>query len=200
MLPSHSFSDNSSRVLVVGGGYVGLYVALKLQKKVAARGGIVTLVDPRPYMTYQPLLPEVASGAIEARHVVVSHRRHLPQTEVITGTVTTLDHHQRTAVIKAADGAALELAYQDVVVAAGAVTRTFPIPGLAERGIGLKTVEEALTLRNTVLERIEHASFLPIGSHQRARAMTFVGVGGGFAGIEAISELEDLARHAVAAS
>lgn len=197
---SSSFSDTSSRVLVVGGGYVGLYVALNLQKKVAAHGGMVTLVDPRPYMTYQPLLPEVASGALEARHVVVSHRRHLPQTEVITGTVTAIDHDRRLATIQAADGTSLQLGYQDVVVAAGAVTRTFPIPGLTEHGIGLKTVEEALTLRNKVLERIEHASLLPIGSPARARALTIVGVGGGFAGIEAITELEDMARHAVAAN
>ncbi|MFI7481987.1 NAD(P)/FAD-dependent oxidoreductase [Kocuria sp. M1R5S2] len=200
MLTSQKFSDTPSRVLVVGGGYVGLYVALKLQKKVAARGGIVTLVDPRPYMTYQPLLPEVASGSVEARHVVVPHRRHLPRTEVVTGTVTAIDHDRRTATVEASEGTSFELPYRDVVVAAGAVTRTFPVPGLAEHGIGLKTVEEALTLRNGVLERIEHASLLPPGSPERARALTVVGVGGGFAGIEAIAELEDMARHAVAAN
>jgi hypothetical protein len=76
------------RVLVVGGGYVGLYVALKLQKKIANAGGIVTVVDPLPYMTYQPFLPEVAGGNIEARHAVVSHRQHLKQTELIQGRVT----------------------------------------------------------------------------------------------------------------
>lgn len=196
MATTPALSDRP-RILVVGGGYVGLYVALKLQKKVRAHGGIVTLVDPLPYMTYQPFLPEVAAGSIESRHAVVSHRMHLKQTEVITGSVTAIDHAARTAVIESADGVSFDLPYQDVVVAAGAVTRTFPIPGLAERGIGLKTIEEALELRNTVLERIEAGSVLPAGSPERARALTFVGVGGGFAGIEAMTEIEDMARKAV---
>ncbi|WP_336710947.1 NAD(P)/FAD-dependent oxidoreductase [Arthrobacter sp. USHLN218] len=183
------------RVLVVGGGYVGLYVALKLQKKVREHGGIVTLVDPLPYMTYQPFLPEVAAGSIESRHAVVSHRMHLKQTEVITGRVTSIDHANKTATIDSEDGVTFELPYRDVVIAAGAVTRTFPIPGLAEQGIGLKTIEEALELRNTVLERIEAGSILPDGPEKK-RALTFVGVGGGFAGIEAMTEIEDMARHA----
>jgi NADH dehydrogenase len=184
------------RVLVVGGGYVGLYVALKLQKKVKRHGGIVTLVDPLPYMTYQPFLPEVASGSIEARHAVVNHRQHLQDTELITGRVTSIDHAAKKAVITPAAGEAFELDYRDVVVAAGAITRTFPIPGLAEAGIGLKTIEEAVELRNKVLERIETASQLPAGA-ERTRALTFVGVGGGFAGIEAMTEIEDLGRAAV---
>ena len=87
------------RVLVVGGGYVGLYVAMKLQKKVKAHGGIVTVVDPLPYMTYQPFLPEVAGGQIEARHAVVSHRKHLKDSELISGSVTAIDHANHKAVI-----------------------------------------------------------------------------------------------------
>ncbi len=175
------------RVLVVGGGYVGLYVALKLQKKIANAGGIVTVVDPLPYMTYQPFLPEVAGGNIEARHAVVSHRQHLKQTELIQGRVTSIDHANRTAVVAPSDGGEnFEIPYFDVVLAAGAITRTFPIKGLADKGIGLKTIEEAVALRNGVLERIETGSLMtdPV---ERARALTFVVVGGGFAGIECIT-------------
>src|SRR6185312_4151703 len=153
-----TFSERP-RVLVVGGGYVGLYTAFNLQKKIANSGGIVTLVDPLPYMTYQPFLPEVAGGNIEARHAVVSHRKHLKQTELIQGSVTSIDHENRTAVVAPADGGEnIELPYHDVVIAAGAVTRTFPIKGLAEAGIGLKTIEEAVALRNQVLDLIEQAS------------------------------------------
>ncbi|WP_315914207.1 NAD(P)/FAD-dependent oxidoreductase [Arthrobacter sp. lap29] len=185
------------RVLVVGGGYVGLYTAFNLQKKIAKFGGIVTLVDPLPYMTYQPFLPEVAGGNIEARHAVVSHRKHLKETELIQGSVTSIDHENRTAVIAPVDGGApFELPYHDVVMAAGAVTRTFPIKGLAESGIGLKTIEEAVALRNQVLSLIEQAS-TETDPAVRARALTFVVVGGGFAGIETIAELEDMARAAV---
>ena len=153
-------------------------------------------MDPLPYMTYQPFLPEVASGSIEARHAVVNHRQHLQDTELITGRVTSIDHAAKKAVITPAAGEAFEVDYRDVVVAAGAITRTFPIPGLAEAGIGLKTIEEAVELRNKVLERIETASQLPAGA-ERTRALTFVVVGGGFAGIEAMTEIEDLGRAAV---
>ncbi|WP_284974362.1 MULTISPECIES: FAD-dependent oxidoreductase [unclassified Arthrobacter] len=185
------------RVLVVGGGYVGLYVALKLQKKIANAGGIVTVVDPLPYMTYQPFLPEVAGGNIEARHAVVSHRQHLKQTELIQGRVTSIDHANRTAVVAPSDGdAPFEVPYFDVVIAAGAITRTFPIKGLADAGIGLKTIEEAVALRNKVLDRIEAASTMTDPA-ERAKALTFVVVGGGFAGIECLTEMEDLARAAV---
>ena len=185
------------RVLVVGGGYVGLYTALKLQKKISKSGGIVTLVDPLPYMTYQPFLPEVAGGSIEARHAVVSFRRHLKDTELIQGSVTGIDHENRTAVVAPVDGGApFELTYHDVVLAAGAVTRTFPIKGLAESGIGLKTIEEAVALRNQVLSLIEQAA-TEADPAARKRMLTFVVVGGGFAGIETIAELEDMARAAV---
>ncbi|WP_299167423.1 NAD(P)/FAD-dependent oxidoreductase [uncultured Arthrobacter sp.] len=196
MAQTSTFSDRP-RILVVGGGYVGLYVAHKLQKKVKDHGGIVTLVDPLPYMTYQPFLPEVAGGNIEARHAVVSHRMHLSDTELITGKVTGVNHSSRTATVEPADGSEpFKLTYRDIVIAAGAITRTFPIEGLAEEGIGLKTIEEAVALRNQLLERIETGSLMEPGP-ERDRALTFVVVGGGFAGIEALAEMEDLARAAV---
>ena len=187
------------RVLIVGGGYVGLTLAQHLQKKVKDAGGIVTVVDPLPYMTYQPFLPEVVGGHIEARHAVVSHRAHLKNTEIVNGKVTRVDHEAKTAVVGLEDGQSLEIAYQDVVVAAGATTRTFPIEGLAENGIGLKTIEEALGLRNHILERLEAASTMTDEAAKR-RALNFALVGGGFAGIEVIAEMEDIIRAAVEAN
>lgn len=195
-MPTSVELSERPRILVVGGGYVGLYVALGLQKKVKVHGGIVTLVDPNPYMTYQPFLPEVAGGQIEARHAVVSHRRHLKDTELINGKVINVDHARRVATVQPAEGESFEIPYRDVVMAAGAVTRTFPIPGLAEVGIGLKTIEEASALRDSVLERVEAGSLMTDAA-ARARALTFVVVGGGFAGIETIAELEDMVREAV---
>lgn len=185
------------RVLVVGGGYVGLYVAFKLQKKIAKAGGVVTLVDPMPYMTYQPFLPEVAGGNIEPRHAVVSFRKHLPQTEVIQGKVVKVEHERRVALMELANGGEpVEVPYFDIVMAAGAVTRTFPIPGLAEQGIGLKTIEEATALRNQIIERLELGA-LETDPVRRRRMLTFVVVGGGFAGVEAIGEMQDLASAIV---
>ena len=191
---TEQFSDRP-RILVVGGGYVGLYVAMKLQKKVKDHGGIVTVVDPLPYMTYQPFLPEVAGGQIEPRHAVVSHRQHLKHAELINGRVSAIDHKNNKAVIVPVVGEPFEIEYRDVVMAAGAITRTFPIPGLADTGIGLKSIEEAVALRNKILERIESASLMT-DAVERKRALTFVVIGGGFAGIETIAEIEDMARHA----
>ncbi|WP_188668264.1 NAD(P)/FAD-dependent oxidoreductase [Tersicoccus solisilvae] len=187
---------NRPRILIVGGGYVGLYAALGLQKKIKEQGGIVTLVDPLPYMTYQPFLPEVAAGNIESRHAVVSHRRHLKDTELINGKVIAVDHDARTATIQSVDNEdPFQISYDEIVIAAGSITRTFPIPGLDEAAVGLKAIEEANGIRNQTLELIETAS-LTADEDVKRRSLTFVVVGGGFAGIEILAELEDMARVA----
>lgn len=198
MATSQKLSDKP-RTLIVGGGYVGLTVAQQLQKKVKEAGGVVTLVDPLPYMTYQPFLPEVVGGHIEARHAIVSLRKHLKDTEVVVGTVTAVDHEGRGAVVELDDGSVVELPYQDIVMAAGATTRTFPIEGLGDHGVGLKTIEEAVYVRNQILDNLEAASTMT-DEAAKARALTFTVVGGGFAGIECIAEMEDLIRSAVDAN
>lgn len=185
------------RLLVVGGGYAGFHIAKSLQTKIKDRGGVVTVVDPLPYMTYQPFLPEVVGGHIDGRHAVVDHATHLKDAELVRGAVVKVEHARRTAVVQGADGAEFEVPYQDIVMTAGATTRTFPIPGLAEAGIGLKTVEEAVALRNQILERLDAAARMTDGE-ERKRALTFVVVGGGFAGVETIAEMEDIIRNAVA--
>ena len=188
-------AQDRPRVLIVGGGYVGFTVAKKIQKAIKETGGVVTIVEPNPYMTYQPFLPEVAAGSMEGRNATVPLRQHLRDTELIPGRVVSIDHANRTAVVEPTDnGEPFELKYDEIVLGAGAVTRAFPIPGLADVAIGMKTIEEAVSVRNWVLDRIEVASLLT-DAEARRRALTFVIVGGGFAGIETISELEDMARR-----
>ncbi|MEV0262960.1 NAD(P)/FAD-dependent oxidoreductase [Streptomyces sp. NPDC050617] len=189
-----------ARILIVGGGYVGMYTALRLQRKLKADEAQVTVVDPDPYMTYQPFLPEAAAGSISPRHVVVPLRRTLPKCQVLVGEATAIDHAKRTATVKtlAADeegAGGVELRYDELVLAPGSVSRTLPIPGLAEFGIGFKTVEEAIGLRNHVLEQLDIASSTR-DPEVRDAALTFVFVGGGYAGVEALAELEDMARYA----
>ena len=188
-----------TRILVVGGGYVGLYTALRLQKRLRSelrsRRVEIIVVDPRSYMTYQPFLPEAAAGSVEPRHVVVPLRRVLDKCEVLTGRVTTVDHARRVARIEPARGEAYDLSYEVIVLAPGSVARTLPIPGLAEQGIGFKQVEEAIALRNQILEKLDIAT--SVTDHAARRALlTFVFVGGGYAGIEALAELEDMACYA----
>jgi NADH:ubiquinone reductase (H+-translocating) len=183
-------------ILVVGGGYVGLYTALRLQKKLSHGRAEIVVVDPQPHMTYQPFLPEAAAGSVEPRHVVVPLRRTLPHCRVITGAVTGLSHANKKASIAPVVGKTFELSYDVLVMAAGSVARTLPIPGLAEHGIGFKNVGEAIYLRNHVLDRLDAASSTD-DPEVRQRALTFTFVGGGYAGVEAFAELEDMARYAV---
>ncbi|MEV8375314.1 NAD(P)/FAD-dependent oxidoreductase [Kribbella sp. NPDC056861] len=182
-------------ILVVGGGYVGMYTAYGL-RKAARRGKIrVTVVDPRSVMTYQPFLPEAAAGSVEPRHVVVPLRKTLKGCRVVTGRVTGIDHERKVAKVMPEEGPDYELAYDQVVIAIGSIARTLPIPGLAEEATGFKNVEEAIALRNKVLDRLDVASSQPDPALRKA-ALTFVFVGGGYAGIEAFAELEDMARYA----
>ncbi len=180
------------KILIVGGGYAGFYTALKLEGLLRHGEADVTMVDPLPYMTYQPFLPEVAAGSIEPRHAVVSHRRHLTKTNVVTAKVTAIDHANKTATITPPVGEPWEIDYDIVVVTAGSVSRTFPIPGVADEAIGLKNIEEAIAVRDRVLVNFDKASNLPAGP-ERDRLLTFTVVGGGFAGIEIFGELRSLA-------
>ena len=110
-------------VLVVGGGYVGLYTALRLQKRLSRGRAEIVVVDPQPHMTYQPFLPEAAAGSVEPRHVVVPLRRTLNRCRVITGAVTGLDHARKRARIAPIEGEPYELSYDVLVMAAGSVAR-----------------------------------------------------------------------------
>lgn len=180
------------KILIVGGGYAGFYTAWGLEKKLRRGEAQVTLVDPHGYMTYQPFLPEVTAGSIEARHVMVSLRRHLRRTTIIAGHTTSIDHAHRTATVRTNDGALREIGYDTIVVTAGAVTRTFPVPGIADEAIGLKHVEEAVAIRDQLLTAFDRAALLPPGNERR-RLLTVTVVGGGFTGVEVFGELLSLA-------
>lgn len=184
------------KILIVGGGYAGFYTAWKLEKQLRKGEAEVTMVDPLPYMTYQPFLPEVASGSIEARHAVVAHRRHLKTTDVVTAKVTYINHAEKKATIQPPIGESYEFEYDQIVVTAGAVSRTFPIPGVADEAIGLKTIEEAVAIRDRLLTNFDKASQLPAGP-ERDRLLTVTVVGGGFAGIEIFAELRSFASDLV---
>jgi NADH dehydrogenase len=188
--------SRAPHILIVGGGYVGMYTAYRLQRKLRTGEATITVVDPQPNMTYQPFLPEAAAGSIEPRHVVVPLRKTLRGCRVITGRVSAVDSERRVATVIPAEGVPVELAYDVVVMAAGSVARTVPVPGLAECGIGFSSVGEAIYLRNHVLSRLDVASSSDDRARRR-RALTFVVVGGGYAGVEVFGELEDMARFAL---
>ncbi|WP_242900923.1 NAD(P)/FAD-dependent oxidoreductase [Actinomadura terrae] len=204
-MPSEHSTARVQHIVIIGGGYVGMYTALRLQKKLRGRlrrGEVaVTVIDPQSYMTYQPFLPEAAAGNLEPRHVVVPLRKVLRRCRIVNGFATRIEHATRTVTVRPAGADATgapdqEIGYDALVVALGSVSRTLPIPGLADCGIGFKTVEEAIFLRNHVLHQLDIAASNPADEEVRRRALTFVFVGAGFAGIEALAELEDMARDA----
>ena len=184
------------KILIVGAGYAGFYTAWKLEKLLRNGEAEVTIVDPLPYMTYQPFLPEVAAGSIEPRHAVVGHRSHLRKTRVISGKVVGINHAKKTATIVPNAGKQFDEKYDQVIFTAGAVSRTFPIPGIADNAIGLKTIEEAVAIRDRLLSNFDKAAQLPAGP-ERDRLLTVTVVGGGFAGIEVFAELRSLASDLI---
>jgi len=180
------------RIVIVGGGYAGFYTAWNLEKRLRRGEAEVVVIDPLPYMTYQPFLPEVMAGSVEPRHALVSLRRHLHRTELLSARVTRIDHARKTVTVQPAVGDDYDLDYDIVVVTAGAVTRTFPIPGVQSEAIGLKTIEEAVAVRDRLLANFDRAAALEPGPERR-RLLTATFVGGGFAGVEGFGELLSLA-------
>jgi NADH:ubiquinone reductase (H+-translocating) len=183
-------------ILIAGGDYIGMYTARRLERMLRRGEATVTVVDPRGYMTYQPFLAEAAGGSVEPRHVIAPLPRVLRHTQVLTGKIVSVDTRSRRAVFAPAGGPQRILRYDVLVLAAGSVSRVLPVEGLAEYGAGFKTIGEAMHLRNHVLSQLAVASSAG-DPGIRAAALTFVVVGGGFAGVEVLAELQGLADEAV---
>jgi len=175
-------------ILIVGGGFAGSYVARLLGKRGA------TIVSPENFMLFTPLLPEAASGTLEPRHVVVPLRMMCPHAELVLGEATHIDEGERLVTV-ASGGRQAEIEYGDLVLALGSIARTLPIPGLAEHGLGFKDLADAIALRNHVLRQLDLAD-LGVETSEEEH-LTFVFVGAGYAGVEALAELADLVRDAV---
>jgi NADH dehydrogenase len=169
-------------VLVLGGGFAGSYVARELGRSGA------TIVNPTNFMLYTPLLPEAAAGSVEPRHVTVPLRTMAPNADLVLGSAVALDPDRRVVEVESEAGR-FAIAYADLVIALGAVTRMPELPGLHEHAFRVKDLTDAIRLRNHVLRQIELADAAP---EHAARRLTFVFAGAGFAGVEVLAELRDL--------
>jgi NADH dehydrogenase len=181
--------EAKGETLIAGGGFAGSYVARNL----GSRGA--TIVSPENFMLFTPMLPEAASGTLEPRHVVVPLRVMCPHADLVLGRVVAHDAAERRVQVETEERL-FWLGYSNLVVALGSVSRTLPIPGLAEHALGFKSLSDAIHLRNHVLTRLEVAAAASAEGHRR-RELTFVFVGAGYAGVEALAELADLVRDAV---
>jgi NADH:ubiquinone reductase (H+-translocating) len=193
--PAGGAGAHPPRIVIVGGGYVGMYTALHLRRRLRKHEAEICVIDPKSYMTYQPFLPEAAAGNLAERHVVAPLRQVLRGVEVLNGTVTAICHAGRYVDFQPLAGQVRRISYDLIVIAPGSISRTLQIDGLADHGIGFKTVGEAIYLRNHVLTQLDIAASTQ-DLNVRHKALTFVFVGAGFAGVEALAELEDMARGA----
>ena len=175
--------------LILGGGFAGSYVARLLGKRGA------TVVSLENFMLFTPLLPEAASGTLEPRHTVVPLRQMCPHAELLLGRVVALDEAAQTVQV-AGEAGDYTIEWDELVVALGSVPRTFPVPGLVEHGRGFKDLADAIGLRNHVLRELESAAG-DLDPARRERHLGFVFVGAGYAGVEAMAELADLAHDAL---
>jgi NADH dehydrogenase len=178
--------------LILGGGFAGAWVA-----RLLGRSG-ATIVNLENFMLFTSMLPEAASGTLEPRHVVVPLRQMCPHAELLLGRVTGEHDPAARTVRVETDAGDFAVRYENLVVALGGVPATFPVPGLAERGLGFRTLADAIALRNHVLRRLEAAD-AAMDEAERARQLSFVFVGAGYAGVEALAELADLVRDALRA-
>src|ERR1700677_3401228 len=184
------------RIVIAGGGFGGFYAARALDRLLPANSARVTLVNEANFMLYTPLLPGAAGATLDPRHVVVPLRSQLRHTDLLVGQVTGGDPVRRTLGVKRIDGEHLELGYDQLIVALGSVSRTLPIPGLAEHAIAFKSLADAIGLRNQVLRCLDIAE--SVGDPGlRAQYLGFVFVGAGYAGVEGLADLQDFAAQAI---
>jgi NADH dehydrogenase len=182
------------KVVVAGGGFGGLYAARALERKLPRHSAKITIVSESNFLLYSPLLPAVAGGAVNPRHVTVPLREQLGEAHLLIGRVADCDPERRRLGFVPVEGDAVELPYDQLIVALGSVSRILPIPGLGERAVGFKSIIEALHVRDTLLRNLEMAETIddPVVREQH---LTFVVAGGGYTGVEAIAEVQDLAAE-----
>ena len=154
------------------------------------------LVAPENFLLFAPLLPEAASGTIEPRHAVIPLREMLRRTQLLVGQVTDVDIEAHTAVAEDLTGARHELSWEQLVLSPGSVPSVIAVPGLVEHAVGFKTLPDAIWLRNRVLRQLETAD-ATLNRRRRRELLTFTFVGGGYAGVEALAEMESLVNDAL---
>jgi NADH:ubiquinone reductase (H+-translocating) len=184
------------QVVIAGGGFGGFYAARALERLLPAQSASVTLVNEANFLLYTPLLPGAAGGTLDPRHVVVPLRSELRCTQLVIGKVEGADPAAGALNVARVDGESVELRYDQLVIALGSVSRTLAVPGLAEHGIGFKSLSDATALRNQVLECFDIAESLE-DSETRREYLGFVFVGAGYAGVEGLAELQDFAAQTI---
>ncbi len=179
-------------VVIAGGGFGGAAAARQLERTMPKQSARLVLVNETNFALYTPFLPEAAAGTLEPRHVVTPLRDILKRTYLRLGSIVGHDPAAKTVELRAKYGETETLPYDQLLLALGSVSRTLPIPGLADHAVGFKSLADAIYLRNHLVESLEEANATE-DLARREELLTFVFVGGGYAGLEALAELQDFA-------
>ena len=185
------------KIVIVGGGFGGVYAALELDKWLFRFPNVdVTVVNRENFFLFTPMLHEVAASDLDITNIVSPVRKLVSSVEFFDGDVERVDLKSRTVTVSHGDGHTHDLPYDHLVLAPGAVTNFFGLPGLEERAITMKSLGDAITLRNRMIQQLEEAE-TECGAPDRDHLMTFVVAGGGFAGVETIAGMNDFVHHAL---
>jgi NADH dehydrogenase len=181
-------------IAIVGGGFAGLAVARRLERRLKPDEAEIVLLSRENYTLFTPMLPEVTSGALEVRHVVTPIRTQLQRTTFVLSEVESIDVERKTVFYRhVLTGLTVKLAYDHLVIALGSSTSTFGLPGVAENVWALKTLEDADALRNHLVWLLELGDTIA-DRERRRQLLTLVVVGGGFTGVETAGEIFELFR------
>ena len=189
-------STRHTRILILGGGFGGVYTAMTLEKCFRRDANVdITLVSKENYLVFQPMLPEVISGSVGLLDVITPIRRLCPRTTLYTRTIESIDLDTKRVTAPAGFGSRrYYLEYDHLVIALGNVTSFAGQPGLVEHALPFKNLSDALMLRNHVLHVLEDAD-IERAPEVRQALLTFVVAGGGFSGVEAVAALNDFVRQ-----
>jgi NADH:ubiquinone reductase (H+-translocating) len=174
------------RVVIVGAGFAGFNAARELSRRVGATTDI-TVINSADYFLYLPLMPQVAGGVIEPRHVCVSLPRLLRRVEFVLGTVQRVDSAQKVVSWASPEGGSGQIGYDRLILTAGSVNKLLPIPGLADFAHGFRSITEAIYLRDHIVRQLELAA-VTADAAERAARCTFVVVGAGYTGTEVAAQ------------
>ena len=183
-------------IVIAGGGFAGMSAARELERILPKQSARLILVNDVNFLLYTPFLPEAAAGTLEPRHVVTPLRDVLRRTYLRIGAISGHDPEARTVHLRTHEGEDEEIRYDHFLTAVGSVSRSLPVPGLDRHAIGFKSLADAIWLRNHMVESLERANATD-DPERRDELLTYVFVGGGYSGLEALAELQDFTADAI---
>lgn len=196
LMPSDEQTTGRRRVVILGGGWGGVYTALTLEKTLRPGEGVeVVLINRENFFLFTPMLPDVTGSAIDTAHIVNPIRRMLHRTRFVAGDVEEIDLQERLVRVRLAGGSEHEFTFDQLVLALGGETNYYGLPGIQEHAFTVKSLADAIAVRNHVIDVLEQADVEPAGA--RRPLVTFVLAGGGLNGVEVMGAINDFVREAV---